>query len=144
MNKISDVTKQIVDLQRMELPALKAKFAELYGFPATINNTRSLRKRLAYRIQELHFGGLTAEEDAYLEEIAMSDPQAQVKPAPPKTSELQPGARICRTWRGKQYEVVVLEDGRYSYEGRVFRSLSGVAAQITGGHWNGRAFFGLK
>jgi hypothetical protein len=36
-----------------------------------------------------------------------------------------------------------VENGMYEYNGRLFRSLSGIAKEITGSTWNGRLFFGL-
>ena len=39
--------------------------------------------------------------------------------------------------------MTVLERG-FEYTGQVFRSLSGIAREITGTPWNGFAFFGLK
>jgi len=36
----------------------------------------------------------------------------------------------------------VLNKG-FEYDGRVFRSLSAVAREITGSHWNGNLFFNL-
>ena len=32
----------------------------------------------------------------------------------------------------------------FEYEGDVYRSLSAVAGAVTGSHWNGLLFFGLK
>ena len=34
-------------------------------------------------------------------------------------------------------------DGKFEYEGRVYRSLSGVAKEVTGTSWNGFVFFGI-
>ena len=39
--------------------------------------------------------------------------------------------------------VRVLEDG-FEYDGQPYGSLTAVARAVTGSHWNGRAFFGLK
>jgi len=40
--------------------------------------------------------------------------------------------------------VAVNAEGRFEYEGRNFKSLTAVARQITGQHWSGPLFFGLK
>ena len=54
-----------------------------------------------------------------------------------------PGAVLTRKYRGRLIEVTVLPKG-FDYEGQVYRSLSAVAQAITGSHWNGHLFFGLK
>jgi hypothetical protein len=48
-----------------------------------------------------------------------------------------------REWKGRTYEVTVVHGG-FEYEGRRYKSLTAIATTITGTHWNGRAFFGLK
>jgi hypothetical protein len=50
---------------------------------------------------------------------------------------------LARQYRGRLIEVTVLPKG-FEWEGRVFRSLSAVAQAVTGAHWNGHLFFGLK
>jgi hypothetical protein len=52
------------------------------------------------------------------------------------------GARLVRQWRGHAHTVLVLEDG-FEYEGQRYRSLTMIAARITGAHWSGPRFFGL-
>jgi hypothetical protein len=53
------------------------------------------------------------------------------------------GTRLVREWNGRTYEVTVVYGG-FEYDGRRYRSLTAIATAITGTHWNGRAFFGLK
>jgi Protein of unknown function (DUF2924) len=55
---------------------------------------------------------------------------------------LKTGARLVRQWRGHTHTVLVLGDG-FEYEGQCYRSLTMVAARITGAHWSGPRFFGL-
>jgi hypothetical protein len=38
----------------------------------------------------------------------------------------------------------VTVDGRYTLDGQTYKSLLAVARAITGAHWSGPAFFGLK
>ena len=49
-----------------------------------------------------------------------------------------------RVWKGVRHEAVVRNDGRFEYNGEIFNSLSAIAKVITGTHWNGRLFFGIK
>ena len=55
---------------------------------------------------------------------------------------LKTGARLVRRWRGHVHTVLVLEDG-FEYEGQRYRSLTMIAARITGAHWSGPRFFGM-
>jgi hypothetical protein len=40
-------------------------------------------------------------------------------------------------------QVMVLEKG-FEFEGQAYRSLTAIAETVTGSHWNGRQFFGIK
>ena len=62
---------------------------------------------------------------------------------PPSQVDILPGTRFVRIWKDRRYEVLAHENG-FEYDGRMFRSLSAVAREITGTRWNGRLFFGLK
>lgn len=56
---------------------------------------------------------------------------------------LKPGTRLVREWHGTVHQVVVLDNG-YEHDGRHYKSLTQVASAITGVHWSGPSFFGLK
>jgi hypothetical protein len=55
---------------------------------------------------------------------------------------LKSGAKLVREWRGHAHTVLVLDDG-FEYEGRRYRSLTMIAARITGVHRSGPRFFGV-
>ena len=55
-----------------------------------------------------------------------------------------PGTRLVREWQGKAHVVTIGADKVIRWEDREYRSLSQVAKAITGTHWSGPAFFGLK
>ena len=52
--------------------------------------------------------------------------------------------KLTRNWKGKDYEVFVVDDTTVEFEGKKYKSLTAVAKAITGTHWNGPAFFGVK
>ncbi|MGC8761951.1 MAG: DUF2924 domain-containing protein, partial [Bryobacteraceae bacterium] len=54
-----------------------------------------------------------------------------------------PGGLIVKQYKGRTHVVQVLDDGRFSYDDRQFKSLSAIAQEITGTKWNGLLFFGL-
>ena len=143
----NSVLRQMALLQSMSLEQLREKWLDLYGEEPPQYKKQFLIKRLAYRIQELFYGGLSEQAKVYLQQAAKEDPVATVNrriPEERKSNEaILPGTRLVRVWNDRRYEVIVLADG-YEFEGRTFRSLSAVAREITGTRWNGKVFFGLK
>jgi hypothetical protein len=100
-----------------------------------------LVRAIAYRIQELRYGGLskaTSRKLAALVQAWRSDGEI----APENAQRIRAGARLVREWNGRTHTVMVEEEG-FTYAGRNYRSLSAVARQITGAHWSGPRFFGL-
>ena len=61
--------------------------------------------------------------------------------APPIS--LKPGTRLVREWRGVTHTVLVHADG-FEWNGKRYRSLTVIAREITGAHWSGPRFFGLR
>lgn len=53
------------------------------------------------------------------------------------------GATIVREYQGKIFTVEILAKG-FSYNNKVYRSLSAIANEITGTHCNGKRFFGVS
>ena len=65
------------------------------------------------------------------------------RPAVGKKSRLPiPGTVITKNYKGKLIRVKVLEKG-FEYENARYKSLSALAAKITGAHWSGYSFFGI-
>ena len=52
------------------------------------------------------------------------------------------GTQLIREFNGKSYSVLVLTNG-YEFNGKKYKSLSAIANEITGTHWNGKRFFGV-
>lgn len=59
------------------------------------------------------------------------------------TVTLATGSQITRSYKGSIYTVEVIGKG-YLYNGKQYKSLSGIAKAITGKNWNGKVFFGVK
>ncbi len=141
------VLRQLAELQEMPYPALKEHWRSLYGTEPPAYKRDHIICRLAYRIQELAFGGLPDETKAELERIAYEDEsRRQDNPArrgKSKGTRPLPGTRIVRDWNGQRHEVTAV-DGGFEYKGRKYKSLSAIAKVITGAHWSGPQFFGLR
>ncbi len=59
-----------------------------------------------------------------------------------RATQLKPGTKLIREWRGETHTVVVLEEG-FEWQGSQWRSLSVIACVISGSHRSGPRFFGL-
>jgi len=135
------VLARLAALKTTQTLALKQQWRDLFATEPPPYNRRFLESRLAYRIQELAYGGLRPETVKRLEELG--DQLASGKPL--RSSEQRPisGTRLIREWQGIDHCVTV-RDQDYEYQGRPYQSLSAVARAITGTRWNGWVFFGLK
>lgn len=140
----SSMLAQLAALKGAAAPVLKARWRELFDTEPPAYNRRFLESRLAYRIQELAYGGLSRETTERLK--AMAKQYADQKPADRKARPLlRPvaGTKLIREWEGVEHCVTVRHDD-FEYLGRPYKSLSSAARQITGTKWNGWVFFGLK
>ncbi len=98
-----------------------------------------LRRLLAQRLQERRQGGLPVMVVRELERMA----GRQLLPAPvAQRPVLTHGTRLIREWNGQTIAVEVVEGG-FVRDGRMYRSLSEIAREVTGAHWSGPRFFGL-
>ncbi len=138
------VLAQLAALESASIETLKAQWRDLLGTEPPRQNRKYLESRLAYRIQELAFGGLKPETLRRLQKLArgMDGGKGRGR-AVSNAARPVAGTRLVREWRGVEHEVTVKADG-FDYDGRPYRSLSAVARAITGTQWNGLIFFGLK
>lgn len=107
-------------------------------------NAETLRRRIAYRLQELQFGGLSPDAEQVLDDIANSDPLARLEKKQARKHVSTRGTRFLREWNGTTYEVIVQSARCLEFNGKMYRSLSAIASEITGAHWNGKRFFGVS
>ena len=142
--------RQITELQTLSHADLKEHWRELIGSEPPSYSRAVLIKRLAYRLQELVYGGISDVVRAELRErlgAERLDTDGQqvtrLERRKRKDGMPVPGTRLVREWRGQRYEVTVVPGG-FEYGGRRYRSLSAIANLITGTRWNGPAFFGLR
>ena len=131
-------------LKAMSVNELKAEWQALYDAPAPNNSRNFLEGRLAYRIQELTYGGPDKQTRRLLDLLADEvegtlTRKAQI--ADPRNPVV--GTKLIREWDGVAHTVTVLREG-FDWDGRRFKSLSAVARAITGTRWNGYRFFGLR
>jgi hypothetical protein len=146
--KDEDVLQQIAALRKLTVAGLRGEYLKLFGEESNSRNKTYLFKRLAYRIQEKKYGGLSQRAKDRAKELAKdapirrrllgNGPELDIKRDPrlPK-----PGSLVKRDFKGKSHEVKVLKDG-FEFKGKQYGSLSAIAKLITGTSWNGFTFFG--
>ena len=144
MNKTQIMKHRLGALEKMGHQDLEEKFRELFGRDAPKSNVRNLRMRLGWKVQEILFGGLDSEDVEKLKELADNDPLANLSMKKSRIAKVLRGTRYEKIWNGKKYQVTVGKNGQFEFNGKFYRSLSVVASEITGTHWNGRKFFGVK
>jgi hypothetical protein len=154
-----EVEREIVALDTLATKALQQRWRELYKTEAPPRiRPGFLRRAIAYRLQELAFGGLKPQTRRQLQKLA-AQMRSQREPAntvsslasshrtPPRTiilprRVLSPGTRLMREWNGSTEIVEVVAEG-FVWRDRPYRTLSAVAVAITGTKWSGPKFFGL-
>jgi Protein of unknown function (DUF2924) len=149
------VAAELSALERLSVAQLRGRCAELFGEATRASNRVWLVRRIAWRLQALAEGDLTARARQRAAELACD---ADLRLLPPRAAIASPGPMstprradpripcagtlLTRRYKGAVLQIRVLERG-FAYDGRVFTSLSAVARAITGSHCNGLLFFRL-
>ena len=154
------IGKEVARLRRMTVAELREEYAAVTGEDTRGRHKEYLVRRIAWRLQAKAEGNLSERARRRAAELAQG---ADVRLTAPRPKEIaaegptkvatihisqddrlpMPGAVITRDYKGETVEVHVLPDG-FEYQGEIYRSLSAVARAVTGTHWNGYHFFGLR
>jgi hypothetical protein len=156
-----NIGKEVAALERMSVGQLRERYAELFRESTRTCNKTWLIRRIVWRMQSLEEGDLSdrarrqAMELAKDSDLRVTAPRApKLSPdAPRRTKTIAcgiasgsrvplPGTVITRQYKGQLIQVKVLPNG-FEFEGELYKSLSAVAKQVTGSHWNGFKFFNL-
>ncbi len=141
--KVTEIEAHIAEIQAMDLPSLRDAWRCLHQVPPPQRLSRDLLTRgITYRLQEQAHGGLNHATRRRLRTLAKAFAETG-RVAPAHGIRVRPGARLVREWQGRTYLVTATEDG-FNYDGETYASLSAVAQRITGAHWSGPRFFGLR
>ena len=144
MTNHDPIPARLAALKSTPTKDLKDQWRELFDSEPPPFNRRYLESRLAYRIQELVYGGLKPETVRRLERLGEELDGGDRKKSRIR-ADFHPiaGTRLIREWQGVEHVVTVTVDG-FEWQGRPYKSLSAIARAITGTRWNGWVFFGLK
>lgn len=153
-----EVEREVVALEQLDLPALRVKWRQLYRTEPPLKvRSGFLRRAVAYRIQELAFGGLKPTTRRRLKQIAQQVREQRAKDNHPikyaaastvidighPRRVLSMGSQLMREWNGVTMVVDVVAGG-FGWRGKTYKTLSAVALAITGTKWSGPRFFGLN
>lgn len=149
----NEIAQKIEALKELPLKALKVAYSEHFPDKKTSNNRTYIWRRVAYRTQELEQGELTTLAKAKLTSLmdaydpvnnATLKPQASTPDIATKRDQRLPlpGTIITKDYKDTRIQVKTLEKG-FEYNGKIYRSLTAIAKEITGAHWNGFLFFNL-
>ena len=138
------ILARLAALKSMSVNELKTEWQALFDAPAPNNSRTFLESRVAYRIQELTYGGPDKQTRRLLDLLADEVEGTLTRKgqiADPRNPVV--GTKLIREWDGTAHTVTVLKDG-FDWGGQRYKSLSAVARAITGTRWNGYRFFGLR
>lgn len=148
-----EIAQKIEALRETSLKDLQRAYNKHFADKEPSNNRTYLWRRVAYKIQELEYGELSAKAQAKLKALMDAyDPVNNVvlKPEVAKSEFLPrkdrrlplPGTIITKEYKDTKIQVKALDKG-FEYNGKIYKSLTAVAKEITGAHWNGFLFFNL-
>jgi hypothetical protein len=134
------ILAQIMQLEKMSFKELRDKYKELFGDTVLAQNNKVfLFKRIAHRIQELEYGGVSEitkhkikeliEEHDPLNDLGKKKKLVVENNAVPTGRDRRlplPGTIITKHYKGVVLQVKVLEKG-FEYESVFYKSLSKIA-----------------
>ena len=137
------ISRKLASLESSAIKVLKQQWLAFYGSePPRRVSCELLTRAVAYRIQEQARGGLKPSTRRLLVRLGNDARDGQPLKFEPATAA-SAGTVLVRDWHGTAHEVRVLDRG-VLYKRKRYRSLTEVAKLITGAHWNGPRFFGLR
>jgi hypothetical protein len=144
--KTSRLADQLAAISTMAPAQLRTEWQRLHKAPTPRVSPDLLARGIAYRLQERGLGGLPPSAVRELTRIAASKAAGDghlPAAAPASAADLRPGTILMRSWGDRTWSVLVTEEGLV-FDGRRYASLSQIAREITGAHWSGPRFFGLR
>ena len=136
---------EIARFRSLEVGELRARWHTTFRRRAPLHLPRHLLFRiLAYQFQVDQFGDLDTGTLRLLDRSgASTDVGKLTAELSQRRTNLRAGTVLVREWDRQSHRVMVLATG-FAWNDKIYPSLSKVAFAITGTHWNGPRFFGLR
>jgi hypothetical protein len=111
-----ETSSRIAGLNELTAQQLRDEWRRLHGGQPPRLSRDLLIRTIAYRIQEVAYGGLSK---ATHRRLTVLSKELKLKGGVVVTPDLslRPGARLVREWRGRTHTVIVTENG-FEYAGR--------------------------
>ena len=142
-DKQASVAARVAELSCLPMSELWTVWDQYFPRRPINPNRVFIESRIAYKVQEEAFGGLSDTVRHRLETIGARHSRIKLR-ARPRDINFVPGTVLLREWGDREHKVLVTGEGLFEYVGSTFKSLTAVARQITGAHWSGPMFFGLN
>ena len=140
---MSALDSELAALPTLSAHQLRLKWQDLRcGEPTAAASRDLMIREIAYKMQERAHGGLAPAIKRRLRALA-AEVEANGAGAFAPALLLKPGTRLLREWGGKTHTVIVVDEG-FEFKGERHQSLTQIARRITGAHWSGPRFFGLR
>jgi hypothetical protein len=145
---MKSITEAIAELRALPSEELVSRYEAVCGKPPRVRNREHLWKRIAWKLQEQRFGGLSGVAKERLEvliaqiDIPLDERTRNVTGRLAARPRATTSATLVRVWRGREIRATPVHGG-FEVDGVLYRSLSAAASAITGTRWNGKLFFGL-
>jgi hypothetical protein len=134
-DRTEEVARLIDQIKGSDRPECLDRWREAFGRPPPKHlSIQFMQRVLIWEVQNKLLGRVSRSTLQRLKKIAAG------KSAP---AVVKPGARLVREWNGRTYQVEIVEGG-FVMDGKRWRSLSALARHVTGAHWSGPRFFGLR
>lgn len=142
--------EKIEELKQLSRPELIQKWKKLFKTNSPQQARKEfLIKHIAWELQAKKQGGYSARTQKQLDKLAdklannQEIKEEEINKPCRQSLEIKAGTKLIREYKGEKHEVIALEKG-FEYKNRQYKSLSGIAREITGTQWNGKVFFGVK
>ena len=131
-----DLADGLARIQALTTSELRSLVVSTTGKPPSRQLSGDLLRRiLSHRLQTQALGRLDLKMARLLDRLGNGGREG--------ARRLAPGSVLTRELDGMMHQVMVVADG-FSWQDRIYPSLSAVAKAMTGTTWNGHRFFGLK
>ena len=133
---------ELAAVARLSKVQLRERWAQAYRSPAPDISPALMALGIAHRLQANRAADLPSASVRELRQLAtVLERDGALTSEPLATIKL--GTALVRSWHGVTHQVLLTDRG-YVYRGQTYRSLSHIAREITGAHWSGPRFFGIR
>jgi hypothetical protein len=126
-------------LKTLDTGQLQELWTAIFKGQRRPQSTDLIMYKIAYFLQAQARGGLSVKAQNHLNRL-IDGPVSQ----PINKYSFENDQQLVREWNGKKYNVAILDKDKFQYDCRIYKTLTAVAKEITGAHWSGPLFFGLR